>query len=84
VSGERKEKLFRGRGRFAAVELVDLPAGASNAAAIAELEREEAVAYAEPNWRVKAEATSNGTYFTNGSLWGMYGDQSWLLAESSG
>ena len=76
VSGKRKEKVSRGGGRFAEVELVDLPAGASNAAAIAELERDPAVAYAEANWRVEAEATSNDSYFTSGSLWGMYGDQS--------
>jgi len=76
VSGSRKGKVSRANGRFAAVELVDLPRGASNSEAIAELERDPAVAYAEPNWRVQAEATSTDPYFTNGSLWGMYGDAS--------
>lgn len=31
------------------------------------------VEYAEPNWIYKHQATSNDPYFTNGSLWGMYG-----------
>jgi subtilisin family serine protease len=31
------------------------------------------VEYAEPNWIYTHEATSNDTYVTNGSLWGMYG-----------
>jgi hypothetical protein len=33
-----------------------------------------AVEYAEPNWIYTHDATSNDTYYTNGSLWGMYGD----------
>ncbi|MCX7638423.1 MAG: S8 family serine peptidase [Cyclobacteriaceae bacterium] len=32
------------------------------------------VEYAEPNWIYTHFATSNDTYYTNGSLWGMYGD----------
>ncbi len=76
VSGSRKGKVSRANGGFAVVELVDLPRGASNSEAIAELERDPAVAYAEPNWRVQAEALSTDPYFTNGSLWGMYGDLS--------
>ena len=35
-----------------------------------------AVAFAEPNWVVTHQATSADTYFTNGNLWGMYGDAS--------
>ncbi len=31
------------------------------------------VEYAEPNWIYQHEETSNDTYFSNGSLWGMYG-----------
>lgn len=34
------------------------------------------IEYAEPNWIYQHFATSNDTYFTNGSLWGMYGDTS--------
>ncbi|GIV36881.1 MAG: hypothetical protein KatS3mg032_1260 [Cyclobacteriaceae bacterium] len=32
------------------------------------------VEYAEPNWIYNHFATSNDPYYTNGSLWGMYGD----------
>lgn len=32
------------------------------------------VEYAEPNFIYQHFATSNDTYYTNGSLWGMYGD----------
>lgn len=31
------------------------------------------VEYAEPNWIYNHQAVSNDTYFTNSSLWGMYG-----------
>ncbi|HYW31232.1 MAG TPA: S8 family peptidase [Gemmatimonas sp.] len=31
------------------------------------------VEYAEPNWIYTTDATSNDLYYTNGSLWGMYG-----------
>ncbi len=34
------------------------------------------VEYAEPNWIYRHFATSNDTYYTNGSLWGMYGSSS--------
>lgn len=42
--------------------------------AIARLKDSPDVEYAEPNWIYNHYATSNDTYYTNGSLWGMYGD----------
>lgn len=42
--------------------------------AIARLKDLPEVEYAEPNFIYHHFATSNDTYFTNGSLWGMYGD----------
>ena len=33
-----------------------------------------AIEYAEPNWIYTYGAASNDPYYTNGSLWGMYGD----------
>ncbi|MES3032404.1 MAG: S8 family peptidase [Gemmatimonadota bacterium] len=45
-------------------------------AAVAAMKASGAVEYAEPNWIYHHDATSNDTYFTNGSLWGMYGDAS--------
>lgn len=42
--------------------------------AIKILKKSAEVEYAEPNWIYQHYAVSNDTYFTNGSLWGMYGD----------
>jgi len=56
------------------VELLSLLSGYTVAEAIALLESHPAIAYAEPNWIYTHQATSNDTYYTNGSLWGMYGD----------
>ncbi len=48
----------------------DLPPAAARKA----LESDAAVEFAEPNWIYEHQAVSNDTYYTNGSLWGMYGD----------
>lgn len=32
------------------------------------------IEYAEPNWIYTYDSESNDTYYSNGSLWGMYGD----------
>jgi len=45
------------------------------AAARRMLASDPAVEFAEPNWIYTHQATSNDPYYTNGSLWGMYGDQ---------
>lgn len=50
--------------------------GLPTQAAIAALKEDADVEYAEPNWIYQHQATSNDTYFTNGSLWGMYGPAS--------
>lgn len=42
--------------------------------AIALLRSHPNVEYAEPNYIYNHTATSNDPYYTNGSLWGMYGD----------
>lgn len=44
--------------------------------AIALLDNLPEIEYAEPNWIYQHYATSNDTYYSNGSLWGMYGDAS--------
>ena len=41
--------------------------------AIATLKARADVEYAEPNWIYTTDATSDDPYYTNGSLWGMYG-----------
>jgi len=58
------------------MELVRTPAGLSVEDAIAWYQRQPDVAFAEPNYRVTASAVSNDPYYLNGSLWGMYGDDS--------
>ena len=55
------------------LELLRLPRGASVASAVRRLDADPAVEFAEPNWIYTHQATSNDTYYTNGSLWGMYG-----------
>lgn len=42
--------------------------------AVRGLQGDRAVEFAEPNWIYQHGATLNDTYYTNGSLWGMYGD----------
>jgi len=42
--------------------------------AIEALQSSPDVEYAEPNYIYQHSAASNDTYYTNGSLWGMYGD----------
>ena len=58
------------------LELVRVPAGISVAAAARGLEADAAVEFAEPNWIYEHQATANDPYYTDGSLWGMYGDAS--------
>jgi subtilisin family serine protease len=47
----------------------DLPPTAARQA----LESDAAVEFAEPNWIYEHQAVTNDPYYTNGSLWGMYG-----------
>jgi subtilisin family serine protease len=75
--------LVRGRGR-SAIDVFELRRGASEARAIAALEADPAVAYAEPNWRLSKLAVSSDPYYTGGRLWGMYGDQSPLRTNAYG
>ncbi len=81
----RTERVVAAAADRTEVELVRLPAGKGREQAIAELEADPAVAYAEPNWTYTTQArpsakpggstpTAPVDYFANGSLWGMYGD----------
>ena len=55
-------------------EILVLNTKYSTMEAIEILKSRPEVEYAEPNWIYQHFATSNDTYYTNGSLWGMYGD----------
>ncbi len=79
VAGEREQTLIRGRDRTdrgGDLELVSTRGFASTQAAIDALSADPAVEFAEPNWIVQHQAVSNDTHYTNGNLWGMYGDNS--------
>ncbi|MFN0207481.1 MAG: S8 family peptidase [Planctomycetota bacterium] len=56
------------------LELIKIQRGLKLEAAILQLERNANVEFAEPNWIYQHTATSNDTYYSNGALWGMYGD----------
>ncbi|MGB8857704.1 MAG: S8 family peptidase [Ilumatobacteraceae bacterium] len=75
ANGQAAERIITARMRAAGdnegITVVRSPM--SVAAAIAALASDPDVDYAEPNWIYTSDATSNDTYFTNGSLWGMYG-----------
>ena len=58
------------------LHLLRLPVGLAVAAALREAVRAPVVDFAEPNWVYTRGATSNDPYYTNGSLWGVYGDAS--------
>jgi subtilisin family serine protease len=77
VNGERAQMLARGNRRIDVggdLELLNVRGQAAIADAIAALRADSAVNFVEPNWILQHAAVSNDTYFTNGSLWGMYGD----------
>ena len=57
------------------IELVSVGPGRSVEATIQALKADPAVEFAEPNWIYTTQATTD-PYYTNGSLWGMYGDTS--------
>ncbi|MFZ8984670.1 MAG: S8 family serine peptidase, partial [Steroidobacteraceae bacterium] len=55
-------------------EKLILAPGRGVKAAIEALKRNPNVRYAEPDYILTKAAVSNDTYYTNNSLWGMYGD----------
>ena len=56
------------------LELAKLPPGQAVANAVRGLQGDPAVDFAERNWTYHHQATSNDPKYTDGSLWGMYGD----------
>ncbi|MGD9956482.1 MAG: S8 family serine peptidase [Candidatus Nanopelagicales bacterium] len=68
------ERLVAPKAGRRAVERVRIPAGQSQAEAIAVLEAQPGVAYAEPNWILTKSDVSNDPSYTAGQLWGMGGN----------
>lgn len=58
----------------AGFELVTLQSGLAVLDAVRIIKDHPSVVFAEPNWIYTHEAASNDLYYTNGSLYGMYGD----------
>lgn len=75
IGGKVKEKvltkLMERFGDNEGITLVQMPMNALEA--IARVKGLSEIEYAEPNYIYTHDAVSNDTYFTNGSLWGMYG-----------
>jgi subtilisin family serine protease len=55
------------------LELVRIPPGLAVADAVRGIAGDSAVTFAEPNWIYTVDQTISDPYYTNGSLWGMYG-----------
>jgi len=76
LGGKLKEKILtkmmEKAGDKNGIDLVSISGTVANAVLAAKNYPE--IEYAEPNYIYQHCATSNDTYFTNGSLWGMYGD----------
>lgn len=56
------------------LQLLQLPPGLAVADAVRAMGQLAEVDFAEPNWIYRHQAVSNDSYYTNGTLWGMYGD----------
>ncbi len=44
--------------------------------AVGKMKQQKLIEFAEPNYTYQHDVTSNDPYYTDGSLWGMYGDAS--------
>lgn len=86
LGGKLKEKILtkmmEKEGDKNGIDLVSISGTVANAILAAKNFPE--IEYAEPNFIYQHNATSNDTYYTNGSLWGMYGDASPLKTNAYG
>lgn len=55
------------------IDVVKFTAGATMQSKLDLIKNDPAINYAEPNWVVQHAAVTTDPYYTNGSLWGMYG-----------
>ncbi len=84
--GKHKEKILTSmmekRGDKQGIALVSTPGAVSEA--IAKLKGLPEIEYAEPNYIYTHQVTADDPYYTNGYLWGMYGDASPLKTNAFG
>jgi subtilisin family serine protease len=76
VGTTKVERIKAAAGKSGRLELARIGSGRSVEAAVRTLKSAPAVAFAEPNWIYTHGAAATDTYYTNGSLWGAYGDAS--------
>ncbi|MFN7946861.1 MAG: S8 family serine peptidase [Blastocatellia bacterium] len=74
LAGASRKRLIRADAGAGELESARIPGNVTVENAISFLQRHPAVRFAEPNWIYTHQETSNDPYYTNGSLWGMYGD----------
>ncbi len=84
IGGQRLRTVAAASGRGGNLDLIRMPSTVPVATALRALEAHPAVQFAEPNWIYQHSVASNDTYYTNGSLWGMYGDSSPLKTNPYG
>jgi len=76
VNGSAVEKILthamKHSGDNEGITLVKTPLATLDA--VGRMKGSVEIEYAEPNWIYTTDAVLNDTYYTNGSLWGMYGD----------
>ena len=82
VSEKILTKAMEKAGDKEGIHLLKVPAAALDA--IAKAKGFGEIVYAEPNYIYTHNATSNDPYFTNGSLWGMYGSATSPYANQYG
>lgn len=81
VGGQKDRNIVNGKNRLdtkrSDVDLIKVPGAAGLANQIAKLQADPSVELVELNYIVQhTGVTSNDTYYTNGSLWGTYGNAS--------
>ena len=74
LGAQKLDTVRGGNAKVGELALLRLPPGRDVAATVRALSVNPYVEYAEPNWTYTHQAVSNDPYYTNGSLWGMYGD----------
>jgi subtilisin family serine protease len=78
INGHVSEKIFtkamQHSGEKEGVYLIRTPLAALDA--IGRMKMQNLIEFAEPNFTYQHDVTSNDPYYSNGSLWGMYGNAS--------
>ena len=86
LGGKLKEKILtkmmEKQGDTEGISLITITGTVSDA--LAKAKNHSEIEYAEPNYIYQHCATSDDTYYINGSLWGMYGDTSPLKTNAYG